>query len=132
MSFNSRRGKKRSAKLPFRPAKPKILGVRKFKEWTHQGWKIVLFRREQGIQTRRIAFSARVTNQQTQESFYIPPADNQKHVIQAAQHQIQKRIEEAAYKDDKFETVQRVLDLWFQNRDEDDLPPLPTAMPTES
>jgi hypothetical protein len=65
------------------------------------------------VQSRRITYSARATDIRSNVSLYIPPADNQNLVLQAAQRQIDARREKASVEKSKYYTVDRVFNLWF-------------------
>ncbi|MDP1560367.1 MAG: hypothetical protein Q8M16_03120 [Pirellulaceae bacterium] len=112
---------------PYGKSKAKIHGVRKAKELIHQGWKITLLHRDQGVQFQRIAYSARVADTKSKTSFYVPCADSQKLVIKNAKKLIDQRIERLQLEKSKFYTVEKVLNLWF--RDEDD-PAAPATTPS--
>ena len=122
------RGESRSAasdgRRAYQPPRPKIMGVRKFREFTYEGWKVAVFRRDQGIAMRRIAYSARVTEIGTNNSFYIPPADDQRRVINAVKKRIELTSDRGRREQSKFYTFERVLNLWFRSlEDGDSLPP---------
>jgi len=102
-----------NTRMPYQKHKPKVAGVRKFKELVYEGWRITLFRRDQGVHSRRIAYSARVTEIASKISFYIQPADNQKLVIKSAKRQVDQR-QERKRKEKKYYTIDRVLNLWFR------------------
>jgi hypothetical protein len=114
---------------PFGKSKPKILGVRKVKEIVHSGWKITLFHRDQGVQAQRIAYSARVAEIGSKLSFYVPCADSQKTVIKNAKQLIERRIERLQKEKPKYETIEKVLNLWFRDGDDQEslLVPPPVA-----
>ncbi|MBL8891360.1 MAG: hypothetical protein JNL67_15375 [Planctomycetaceae bacterium] len=117
---------------PYRKRIGKVSGVRKVKDIVYNGWRISLQHRDQGVQLQRIAYSARVTEIGTKTSFYVPPADSQKLVIKNAKIQVDRRIERAQKEKPKYLTVEKVLNLWFREEDDQtmtppvvDSPPLP-------
>ncbi len=120
---------------PFSKSKSKILGVNKVKELLYEGWRITLLHRDQGIHAQRIAYSARVAEIGSKVSFYVPCADSQKLVIKSAKKLIDHRIEKTQIDRSKFYTVEKVLNLWFRD-DEDQttnsnaLAPSPESLPT--
>lgn len=108
------------------------MGVRKFKEMIYEGWRIAMLRRDQGAGTRRIAYSARVTEIGSQASFYVPAADNEKLVIKQAKRGVDQRINPGLKERSRYYTVNRVMNLWFRDDGiEQSLPETmdPTAMP---
>lgn len=115
--------------LPYGKSKANIQGVRKTTELIHRGWKITLLHRDQGVQFQRIAYSARVTEAKSKTSFYVPCSDSQKLVIKNAKKLIDQRIERLQQEKPKFDTVEKVLNLWF--RDENGSA-APTTTPTPS
>jgi hypothetical protein len=98
-------------------ARPKhnLIGVRKLKDFLYEGWRITVLQRDQGVQTSRIAYSARVTNLTSKVSFYIHPADNQKLVIKNAKNHVDQQIEKSLRAKPKYETIEKVLNLWFRD-----------------
>ncbi len=117
-----------NTRMPYQKHKPKVTGVRKFKELVYEGWRITLFRRDQGVQSRRIAYSARVTEIDSKISFYIQPADSQNLVIKSAKRQVDQR-RERTLKEKKYYAINRVLNLWFRPDEETDAG-LPSTMDT--
>lgn len=117
---------------PHRKRMGKVSGVRKVKDIVYNGWKISLQHRDQGMQLQRIAYSARVTEIGTKTSFYVPPADSQKLVIKNAKKQVDQRIERARKDKPNYLTIEKVLNLWFREEDNQiiappvvETPPLP-------
>lgn len=114
------------SRLPYQKPKPKVAGVRKFKEMIYEGWRIAMLRRDQGVGLRRIAYSARVTEIGSQVSFYIPAADSEKLVIKMAKQGVDQRMSRGLRERSNYYTVNRVMNLWF--RDDDIEQPLPETM----
>lgn len=104
--------------LPFGQPRQKIVGVRKVKDLVHAGWKITLLHRDQGVQSQRIAYSARVAEIGSKISFYVPCADSQKLVIKNAKKLIDQKIQRSEKDRSKYYTIEKVLNLWFREEDE--------------
>ncbi|MBL8856527.1 MAG: hypothetical protein JNK57_21370 [Planctomycetaceae bacterium] len=120
---------------PFGKSKSKIVGVGKVKELLYEGWKITLLHRDQGVHAQRVAYSARVAEIGSKTSFYVPCADNQKLVIKSAKKLIDLRVEKTRIDKTKFYTVEKVLNLWFRDDDDQTAPstnlaPNPESIPT--
>jgi len=121
-----------NTRLPYQKPQPKVAGVRKFKELIYEGWRIAMLRRDQGCGTRRIAYSARVTEIGSQASFYIPAADSEKLVIKLAKRGVLQRVNRGLKEHSNYYTVNRVMNLWFRDDDIDQPLPAtldPTSMP---
>jgi hypothetical protein len=116
--------------LPYGQSRQKIVGVRKVKDVIHAGWKITLLHRDQGVQSQRIAYSARVFEIGSKISFYVPCADSQKLVIKNAKKLIDQKIERSEKDRSKYYTIEKVLNLWFREEDEPTAPtPAPFSIP---
>jgi hypothetical protein len=113
-------------RLPYQKSQPKVAGVRKFKELIYESWRIAMLRRDQGVGTRRIAYSARVTEIGSQVSFYVPAADSEKLVVKLAKRGVDQRVNPGLKERSNYYTVNRVMNLWF--RDDDIDQPLPETM----
>lgn len=106
-----------AARPPYQKSQPKVLGVRKFEEMIYEGWRITMLRRDQGAGTRRIAYSARVTEIGSQASFYVPAADSERLVIKLAKRGVDQRIDPGRKERSNYYTLTRVMNLWFRGDD---------------
>lgn len=123
MKSNTRRGVPQKDDIPFRNQDKRPTGVIVVERLKYNGASITIYQRDIGIAGTRVAYTARIKNENTAETTYLGYHARKDDILSAARQWVDERVVETDKPNYvRMTTRQRAWELWYDEEEKAENP----------